>query len=429
MTAFLNIALLVIGTMATLAAFGGKTWRDGPESILERITVRGWVSLMCLVLAFAIGTIKEIRTEREDAISEATAARDKAEAGRKQAEQSLQLAESNARLALASKSLEDLRKIDQITLDRLSDTKTTLDEVRKNLSSTRDDLTQQSAANQVTSLANAGQDVKEILVLLPLTAKARASTKFREALLPSFDLSTCRDLTGVEFRFATDLASAERIAHAADDEADEHDDFKAPVQKADFLIASNSGNAVAAAVKSANQSAGQRSSNGYLYMAQINTQQHGVSGARMYAALTKPDAKPFAISMSWPTIFKTRQAYTNALRNYPEILKSTSGEPLPSENIELKIAQEHLYPAACSSQVQRYFQTAFDRATLTLVLDQKQNEVITFQLQALPPQLIDGRWYVQFRVAGSPQLTAVDDSYLKNLDIWPAEPKAASAPK
>jgi hypothetical protein len=46
-------------------------------------------------------------------------------------------------------SLDDLRKIDQITQDRLGDTKTTLDKVRKNLSSTRDDLTQQGAANQV----------------------------------------------------------------------------------------------------------------------------------------------------------------------------------------------------------------------------------------------------------------------------------------
>jgi len=430
MTAFFNIVLLVIGTMATLAAFGGLTCRDGPEPILERITVRGWISLMCLVLALAVGAIKEIRTQREDAISEATAAREKAEAGRKQAEQSLQLAESNSRLTLANKSLEDLRKIDQITQDSLSDTRATLDDVRKNLSSTREDLTQQSAANQVTSLANAGQDVKEMMILLPLTAKARASTKFREAFLPSFDLNACRDLTGIEFQFSTDAANSERIAHAADDEANEHDDFKEPIQKADFLVgSSNPVQGVTEAIKSANQSAGQRSSNGYIYTALINTQHHSISAARLYAALTKPEAEPFAISMSWPTLFKTRQAYDNALKHYPDILENVSGAPLPNENIELKIAQQHPYPAACSSQVQRYFQTAFDKAILTLILEQKQNEVITFKLQALPPRLMDGRWYVLFQVAGSPQLTAVDDSYLKNLDIWPAELKPEATAK
>ena len=430
MTAFLNIVLLIIGTMATLAAFCGLTCRDGPEPVLERVTARGWISLLCLVLALAVGTIKELITQREEAISEATEAREKAEAGRKQAEQSLQLAESNSRLTLANKSLEDLRTIDQITQDRLRDTKTTLDEVRMNLSSTREDLTQQSAANQVTSLANAGQDVKEMMILLPLTAKAHASTKYREAFLPSFDLDACRDLTGIEFQFSTDAANSERIAHGADDEANEHDDFEQPIQKTDFLVGSSSPvQGLTEAIKSANQSAGQRSSNGFIYTALINTQHHSISAARLYAALTKPGAAPFSISMSWPTLFRTRLSYENALKNYPDLLKNASGAPLPNRNIELDIARQHPYPAACSSQVQRYFQTAFDKAILTLILDQKQNEVITFRLQALPPRLIDGRWYVLFRVAGSPQLTAVDDSYLKNLDIWPTEPTPAATTK
>ena len=136
--------------------------------------------------------------------------REKAEAARKQAEQSLQLAESDSDWRSPNKSLEDLRKIDQITQDRLNDTKITLDEVRNNLSSTRNDLTQQSAANQVTSLANAGQDIREIVLVLPLTSRARASAKFREAFLPSFELSACRDLTGIEFRFATDESELRR---------------------------------------------------------------------------------------------------------------------------------------------------------------------------------------------------------------------------
>ncbi len=55
----LNIALLLVGTTATLAAFGGKTWHEGDSPILKRITLRGWVSLLCLVLALSIGITKE----------------------------------------------------------------------------------------------------------------------------------------------------------------------------------------------------------------------------------------------------------------------------------------------------------------------------------------------------------------------------------
>jgi len=433
MTAFLNIALLVIGTMATLAAFGGQTCRDGAEPILERVTARGWISLMCLVMALAIGTIKELVTQREDAKQAVSAAREKADADRKQAEQSARLAESNSRLALASKSLEDLRKIDQITQDRLSDTTTTLDEVRKNLSSTRDDLTQQSAANQVTSLVNAGQNVRMMLLLLPLTAKARPSAKFGEAFLPSFDLSACRELTGTELRVSMNERDSERIVHDAGDVADEQDDFKQPMQKAEFLVGpSNHEKGVTEALKNISRLAGQKSSNGYVYFAAINTLHHSVSAGRLYATFTRRSAQPFAILMSWPTIFKTRQAYEIALKKYPDMLNRNSDQPLPNENIELDSTRQHPYPAACSSQVQQYFASAFDKAVLELILDQGQSEseVIMFKLKALPPKQMNGKWYVSFQVASSPELGAADDAFLKNLlDIWPAEPKPDTATK
>jgi len=422
MTAFLNLALLVIGTMATLAAFGGKTWRDGPERVLERVTARGWISLMCLVLAFAIGTIKEVMSQREAAISAASAAREKAEAGRKRAEQSLQLAESNSQLELARKSLEDLRKIDQITQDRLSDTKATLDDVRKNLASTRADLTQQSAANVVTSLANAGQDIKEMLLYMPLTAKARTSGKF-DALLPSFDVSACRDLTGTELRISIDSFRYERIVHEAGDQGEEHDYFKESIQKADFIVplTQQTANPIL-------HLADQKSSNAYVYAVAINTLHHSVSAAQLYAALTKPRSQPFLISMSWPTLFKTRQAYDKALKTYPDILNSASSGPLPNENIEPHIPRP--YPVACSSQVQQYFQAAFDKAALILILDQKENETIIFKLKALPPIMVDGRWSVSFIVSSTPIFVALDESFAKTwLDIWPKEPQPGGTPK
>lgn len=61
----LNLLLLVLGSLATLAAFGGKTWVEGPEPLPRRVTRRGWVSLTCLVLALSVGAIREIRSDRQ----------------------------------------------------------------------------------------------------------------------------------------------------------------------------------------------------------------------------------------------------------------------------------------------------------------------------------------------------------------------------
>jgi hypothetical protein len=61
---WINISLLVTGTTATLAAFGGETWQKGDSPILTRITRRGWVSLGLLVLAFCLGVTKEVRAKR-----------------------------------------------------------------------------------------------------------------------------------------------------------------------------------------------------------------------------------------------------------------------------------------------------------------------------------------------------------------------------
>lgn len=55
-----NILLAVFGLGATLSAFGGETWRKGTERLFRRVTIRGWISLVCIVLAFSIGVYKEI---------------------------------------------------------------------------------------------------------------------------------------------------------------------------------------------------------------------------------------------------------------------------------------------------------------------------------------------------------------------------------
>ena len=60
----LNVLLLVLGSVATLAAFGGKTWTEGTEPLYRRITRRGWLSVSCLALALSLGILKEVRADQ-----------------------------------------------------------------------------------------------------------------------------------------------------------------------------------------------------------------------------------------------------------------------------------------------------------------------------------------------------------------------------
>jgi hypothetical protein len=62
---WLTVLLSLLTVTSTLAAFGGEAWRKGSEPLLSRITARGWVSLICLLLTFGFGLLKEFRTADE----------------------------------------------------------------------------------------------------------------------------------------------------------------------------------------------------------------------------------------------------------------------------------------------------------------------------------------------------------------------------
>jgi hypothetical protein len=63
MNVILNVAILVLGTVAALAAFGGDTWRKGGEALLKRVTPRGWIALLCMISTLALGVVKEILSD------------------------------------------------------------------------------------------------------------------------------------------------------------------------------------------------------------------------------------------------------------------------------------------------------------------------------------------------------------------------------
>lgn len=66
MNVILNLCLAALGLAGALAAFGGDAWRKGNARLIKRITLRGWASLICLVLAFVVGVIKEVCDHRQD---------------------------------------------------------------------------------------------------------------------------------------------------------------------------------------------------------------------------------------------------------------------------------------------------------------------------------------------------------------------------
>jgi len=111
MDTLLNIALLLIGSASTLAAFGGKTWKEGEEPVIERITVRGWISIGCLTVALAIGIAKEIHTRNLNrataAANQLAAIQAKADAERRQAELQNQLTKTQGQLDVANTKLSD----------------------------------------------------------------------------------------------------------------------------------------------------------------------------------------------------------------------------------------------------------------------------------------------------------------------------------
>jgi hypothetical protein len=130
----LSILLLVVGTAATLAAFGGRTWEEGDDAILKRITPRGWVSLACLVLALFVGSLKEVHEASDQAKTDADRELAAAKAEQKETEMqgdlkaaqdqiellNTRLALADTRLQLANTNLDALKKQANTTQDQIT---------------------------------------------------------------------------------------------------------------------------------------------------------------------------------------------------------------------------------------------------------------------------------------------------------------------
>ena len=84
-TLLLTISLATLGFAATLAAFGGEACKKGKAPLFRRVTTRGWVSVLCIITAFILGIVKEVRQSSIDAANHATRLTLEAEKGRQAA--------------------------------------------------------------------------------------------------------------------------------------------------------------------------------------------------------------------------------------------------------------------------------------------------------------------------------------------------------
>lgn len=374
MKVFLNVILLVIGAAATLAAFGGETWTEGAAPIVKRITLRGWVSLVCLVLALVLGTTKEFMARNEEIQQAAINQKIKDEAGKR--EEALKSQVEDAR-----KQLEDLRLLNRSISDHLSETQITLGNVRQNLNVTRDQLTQATTSTLLGTIGNSELKLKSVRLFLPFTAKAQDSVTFAGAFLPSFDLDVCKDLVGVSVYVVTQASYGETFHYVLSDKTSEHKSQ----DKADWIFETK-GNA-AKPFKIGVMEMKQSSWNGHVYIAEAAA--HNAAG-ELLTRLTGTNEAVAQISLQWPSDVP-KKTWKELTRRYRSLFSPPTNRENDTWGSDIKSV-----PKACSDEVGRYFKVAFEKATISLLIAQRHNLEISFVLKALPPFIFQDRWRVTF---------------------------------
>jgi hypothetical protein len=172
-TTTLSILLLLIATASTLSAFDGK--KDGAEPLLKRITPKGWMALIFLILTLVVSGGKEIYNyidgKRKDAESALKAKQDQDSANARQSELRTQLKATQDQLDLANTKLE------------LADTKlqlagTQLKDLKGDLKKTQDQIT-----------GGSGFPVAMIMALIPDTDSSFPLWVIPYGDAPLFDVS------------------------------------------------------------------------------------------------------------------------------------------------------------------------------------------------------------------------------------------------
>jgi Skp family chaperone for outer membrane proteins len=391
MDVLINVVLLLTATALAVTSFFGKAWDEDKPNGKKRITVHGVVSVGLWLLALGFGITKEVRTKASDIahrLEEQKSRKDLTDAQERfdkaQAAGQLETRRAELEAAKANGALEELRK--------------QMGQVQHNLNISSDNAARQSAASLITALANSDQKVTRINLDLPFTRYATKSATLADEFLPSFKRKECRDFSGVGIYLKLDVDRFYQYHFALANTSTEYSVPKGAPSIAAKLFKIPSKGDDHDELEEFNSEIGQSSWNGNIYHSEEKVLRVHQSAAVFISDLTSKDAEPLVLESEWPLpsnalvddIHKINQLYANSsVRNLPP---------------------------GCSAQIGEYFGAAFDKAALTLVLDQKQSQVIIFHLKrGAPYRFHDGNWGLPFTVSGPPIILAepVLDSLLR----------------
>jgi hypothetical protein len=407
MAILIDLALLLIGAVGTLAAFGGKTWTEGSDPVVQRVTPRGWVSLVCLVLAVVFGITKSVVAkldqDRKDAVTSAEKDKAKADAEADKASLNGQLLQARTQAELADEELKQLQKSDDSALTQLGEQKTTLSDVRVRLKSTKDDLSRETRANMLLGFANEGRIVKDVKVFLPLAERSAQVKSINEAFLPRFDVESCKEHTQVDVSVAFTGTSFADLRYEPSDEHLSHKYYLEHPPRADLLQTFDRNNDLIRITEDREDTPFNQGhdkeyrSTRYGYNLQIRSIKQNAAAAQMYRLFANSVSRSLTIYAQWP------------------------------ETTEL-------YPKRCEDTIRKYFEVAFSKALLIIVLDDKQNETLVFRMKALPPEFLRGikgqrftRLSVPFTEYSDP-LTLAGEGDFELVTDWPDSAASEAAP-
>ncbi len=383
---FINVALLLTATGLAALSFFGKPWKD-QNAPKKEVTSHGVLTIVLWCIALTLGITKEVRSKRtsdqqrrdtQKATSETDTAQKKLieqehhfEINQLREQLQLQVAESKADKAKAV--LDEMR--------------TKVGKVQQDLSSGNDEATRQNTASLITSLAGSDQKVREVIVDLPFTNQVQRSSTFMGALLPGFSRDVCKQYAGI--MIATSLTSASTyLDYLSSKDTSPLHQFpeQDPGTVAQLYSVGGKGSS-RNEIENLNTGLQQSSWNGNLIEEELRLPAGRQSAAAIVSSLTSGTVTPLLLRSQWPA----------------EILYSQYATTLsPHANL-----QSFAMPAECSSQIRKHFSAGFDKAALTLVLDQKQNEMIVFPLKVTQPHILpNGDWVVSFQVNGSLRIGA-----------------------
>ncbi|MGA2891021.1 MAG: hypothetical protein ABSE51_23615 [Terracidiphilus sp.] len=419
MITLLNIALLAVGSAATLAAFGGETWKKGESPIYRRITVRGWVSLLCLALALFLGVAREILAAKENAAA-------KAEADKERVYLTNELNAAKQREETLDLRVADLSEINKLIRNQLSDAQTTLGTVKTNLSTTTEALHDESLAGLVSSLTTSGQFVRDMFLYIPITNKVTSGDDFRHFLLPHFNSLECNDLVGSEVDLRITENQSESLIYDSEDGKRTHTYYKDNLPKIDIVADLPSG---------PNQPifAGMKMHGRYMYFAGFHPKR--LLAPQVYSTLVASGTDVIEIKGYWPKTFKTKEEYKSAAKKYPKVFKNVDESRLPDTDVHLSGDNTLPMPSECTEQMNNYFNAAFEGAQLTLLLKGQdkektipdQNLTVSFRLKAQRVVKTMEKNHVRsvavlFRVVAPPTFDSMDGVDVQKHDKdWPQE--------